>query len=292
MASSWGTAAELIDQDGRLWCSTDPALSRTLRGRLAGQELIRYAVMNLGFVSLAPGEHFIRLACRPSILEPATIVSTLYYVHDHVPATIGLDYFTDTWNHLIVRDRGKFQSLLAALAGEKSVGGQEDRLLRRPIERRKSPHRGKLSAVRRIFGTSPSLEEVKAPLDKLFCGRWSLHELNPESGHTIVRGIGQSYTPFNPSWLATAVGSSLCSYADERYGLWVAAQHREALESDQPMFDEVDAVLEFPSIGAARACYSRLTLSVTVRNEPRLILSAAVSDSSINLRAPAVDKAG
>ena len=281
----------LIDQSGQHWNSSDSRLARQLGSRLTGDALAKYSVMNLGFASVVSTNRFVRVACRPSILTPPTIIAMLHYVHDQRAATIGFDYFTRTWNHIIVANRAKFRNLLFSLACVERDDGDHDRLLRRPIDGRLSPLRGKVSAARRIFSGAPLVEDVAPPLDKLFAGRWSLHEFNTETGHAVVRGIGKSYTPLNPAWLATAIGSSLCSYADEGYGRWVAQHHREALASDKPVFDEVDAILEFPTVGTARLCYSRLTLPVSVRQEPRLVLSAAVSDSRINLRDLSIDKA-
>jgi hypothetical protein len=279
---------ELIDPDGRHWLSTDTALAKSLGGTLTGDNLARYAVMNLGFVSIKARGRFIRLACRPAILEQPAIVSTMHFVHDHWPATIGFDYFTQQWNHLIIGSMPKFQSMLFSLTSPRFVDNLDDRLLSKRISGHSSPHRRKISAVRRIFNTSPDLSDVSLPLDKLFDGRWSLHEVDNETGHSIVRGIGRSYTPFNPAWFAAARGRSLCSYSDEGYGLWVAQHHREALDTDQPIFDEVDAILGFPSLGDVRVCYSRLALAVTVRDQTRLVLSAAVSDSGIDLRSVSV----
>jgi hypothetical protein len=282
---------DLIDQSGRFWSSRDPRLARQLASRLVDDALAKFAVMNLGFASVAANDRFIRVACRPSILTPPTIIAMLHYVHDQRPAIIGFDYFTQAWNHMIVANRTNFRNLLFSLTCVDATDGQRDRLLRRAVDGRRSPLRRKLSAARRIFSGAQSLDDVTTPLDKLFRGRWSLHELNNETGHTVVREIGSSYTPLNPAWLATAVGSSLCNYADEEYGRWVADHHREALSGDKPLFDEVDAILEFPTVGRARVCYARLALPVSVRQAPRLVLSAAVSDSRIDLRHLGINKA-
>lgn len=282
---------DLIDQNGRRWNSADPRLANQFGSRLAGDALVKYAVMNLGCVSVAASRRSIRVACRPSILTPPTIVALLHSVHDQRSATIGLDYFTRTWNHIIVANRTKFRNLLFSLTSTAEAEGNHGRLLRRSVDGQASPLRGKVSAARRIFSGAPSLQDVAAPLDKLFDGRWSLHELDSETGHSVVRKIGMSFTPLNPSWLATAVGSSVCGYADEEYGRWVADHHREALASDKALFDEVDAILDFPTVGTARLCYARLALPISVREEPRLVLNAAVSDSRINLRDLSIDKA-
>ena len=274
----------LIDQNGQLRSSRDPAFTRSLGTRLFGDAFAKYAVMNLGFASIATRDTFIRIGCRPAIVSGPTAIALLHYVHDHAAATIGFDYYTTVWNHIIVANRAKFRNLLFSLTSSGHTEPQVDRLLRKRIDGRRTPLRSKVSAARRIFGGAPRQDDVATPLDRLFAGRWSLHELDREAGQTIVRKIGTSYTPLNPAWLATAVGSSLCSYANEDYGRWIAAHHHEALGSNEPLFDEVDAIVDFPTVGPVRLCYSRLTLPVAVQDNDRLILSAAISDSGIDLR--------
>lgn len=282
---------DLIDQSGRLWNSADPRLAGQLSSRLTGSALAKYAVMNLGFASVSAQARFVRVSCRPSILTPMTIIAVLHYVYDQRSTTIGFDYFTGHWNHIIISSRDKFRNLLFSLTCAEQGDDRHDRLLRRVVDGQTSPLRGKVSAARRIFNGAPSIQDVASPLDKLFGGRWSLHQFDTETGHSVVREIGKSYTPLNPAWLATAVGNSLCGYANEEYGRWVADHHFTALLADKPHFDEVDAVLDFPTVGTARLCYARLALAVSVRKGPRLILSAAVSDSRINLRSMGINKA-
>ena len=246
--------------------------------------------MNLGFVCLSARDRFVRVSCRPSIMAPPTIIALLHFVNDQT-TTIGLDCFTERWNHIILANRTKFRNLLSSLACIQLPVCDQERLMKRAVEGQSSPHRGKVAAVRRIFDNASSASDVAPPLNKLFGGRWSLHELNNETGHSVIRDIGTSYTPLNPAWLASAVGNSLCGYADEEYGHWVANHHRAALSANRSLFDEVDAVLHFPTIGSARLRYARLTLPVSLCRK-RLVLSAAISDNGINLRSPHVYEAG
>ncbi|MFV0296237.1 MAG: hypothetical protein ACK5JT_08980 [Hyphomicrobiaceae bacterium] len=281
----------IIDDSGRIWLESDPALSMKLGSRLSGPQLTEYAILNLGFISVADDGRFIRTACRPRILEPSAVATAIHCVNDNLSATIRLDYFTNDWNHFIVRDREAFQRIMVALAYDATSSPTKEQFLRKRLSRRDSPLRDTVTAARRIFTEWNSIEDWRGPLNRLFKRRWTINELDHETGHTIVRGIGDRYTPLNPSWLASAVGKSVCGYADEGYGHWVAAHHREAFASGRPMFDEIDAILEFPYFGNARTRYSRLVLAVPTTNGVPLVLSAAVTDSRIDLRGPRLHEA-
>ena len=143
-----------------------------------------------------------------------------------------------------------------------------------------------------LAASDQSDETLTQCLDSLFKGRWSLCELDTERCHTIVRYIGDSYTPFNPRWFSAARDSSLCAYGDDPYGLWVAKHHRSVLDGDVPVIDEVDAIVSFPRIGDARLRYSRLTAPVTMKNGRRLVLTAAVNSSGVDLRKIASHEVG
>ena len=281
---------DLIDQDGNFWAVNDPRLSRRLGGRLTGSALASYAVLNLGFVSVSVSDRFIRLACRPATLSPQTLAATLHLVYEHPLQTIGLDYFAGTWNHLVLRDRTKLRCFIAGLATPRSLR-LEASFLRKALTPEASPLRWKLDGVRRILANAACVENLREPLNKILAGRWSLYALDPESGESFVRALGDSYTPFNPLWLASAVGRPLSLYADESYGRWVAQHHRNTLAAGNPQFDMVDAIISFPRIGEARARYSRMTLPVAVAGLANLVLSAAVIDSAIDLRSSGFDKA-
>ena len=286
--------SKVIDDTGRSWNVRDGALTRHLGTSMTGEALIDYAVLNLGFVDISRIRRALIVRCRPKLITGPALIAAAYELHDAPKLSVVLRTLAETWQDLILRKRSDFVQLLGALTEQQ----ESARFWKGPrhIASQSASENSYFVSAANLAMTMSSSGYSEAALtnclDVLFKGRWSLCELDCERGQTIVRHIGNSYTPFNPGWLSKARNSSLCSYGDDAYGLWVAKHHRHVLDCNTPVIDEVDAVVRFPRIGDARLRYSRLTAPITVGGGRRLILTAAVNNSGIDLRKVTSHKAG
>jgi len=284
---------QLIDDRGRYWSGTDGRLSKFLGTTLIGQALADYAVVNLGFIEFGGLRRALKVRCRPSMISGPALCALMYEVLDAPPSLMVLRIFGDCWHDLILRNASEFMHMLSALATKqerRSFWG-DTRCLSGSVTTRNKQFDAATAIARSLVDANYGDETMLACFDTLFNRRWSLCELDPDRGHTVVRQIGNSYTPFNPQWLATAKNSSLCAYGDDTYGLWVAEHHRQVLNTNTPTVDEVDAIVNFPRIGDARLRYSRLTAPVRLRDGRRLVLTAAATNDSVDLRKVAGQKA-
>jgi hypothetical protein len=105
-----------------------------------------------------------------------------------------------------------------------------------------------------------------------------------EAPDVVVDDVGRGFTLFNPAWHHQATGPTLGSYADVAYGDWIAAQRLEIASTRKTVFDQVDAIVNFPRLGETRLRYARATFPLALTNGAQYIVSAAASDSGINLR--------
>ncbi len=276
---------DVIDEFGQRWALNDPHLRLSLSTTLQGAGLKTYLTVNLGWISVRTLPNAFHVRIRPSSVSDEALATLLYQVHDRPGATVMLDIYCGAWRHFLMRDRRMFVQFLASIiAGERKTFWPGERLLNQWTFENSSPFSDKIKFARTLGSTTTSQSDLKCALDALFNGRWALHELDTERGHSLIEDIGSSYTPFNPKWLATARGQTICAYGDEPYGLWIASKQKTAYETATATFDNVDAIVAFPGIGDTRLRYSRLTLPLRRPDGRRLILSAAVSNSSIDLR--------
>jgi hypothetical protein len=276
----------LITENGEAWSRDDPALSSFLRTRLRGAALTEFVVKNLGWIEISTARNAMRVRCRPAMTSDRALVTLLYSIWDYAHDTVVLTAWQDAWQHFILRDRQMFTRLLSSLIhGARAPGfWTGHRLMSRAIDQVTSPF-GKVSPIARAIGEGTALLQDVAPaFDALFRNRWSICEPDTERGHTVIRAIGHGYTPFNPKWFAQAKDTTLCAYADEDYGLWVARTHCLTAQQRQPLFDEVDAIVTFPRIGETRLRYSRMTMPLDRPDGARFVLTVALSDSAIDLR--------
>lgn len=276
----------LIDEHGESWPLDDPAVYACLRTCLRGPALANFAIRNLGWIEIRMARRALLVRCRPALTSERALAALLYHVWDNAHETVVLMTLQEAWQHFILRNRHIFTRLLGSLiqGARAPAFWSGDRLISRTVDQPSSPF-GHVAPIARTVGEGAArLEDVAPIFDKLFRNRWSICEPDAERGHTVIRAIGQGYTPFNPRWFAQAKDTSLCAYADEDYGLWVARTHLSVTEKRRPVFDEVDAVVNFPRIGETRLRYSRMTMPIVRPDGRRLVLTVALTDSAIDLR--------
>ena len=276
----------VIDENGVSWAIDSPELASYLSTSLRGEQFCAYAVKNLGWIAIRARQSGLQVRCRPSLLSDSAITALLFYVHDWPTPSIALDLLLAERRYFLLRDRRMFVSFFAAVVASEKKSGfwSGPRLLNRLSPPDQSPFRTRAALARQAAEAIEDASELRGLFDRLFTRRWALHTLDTERGHSVIEEIGTTYTPFNPKWLGTARGQTLCGYGDEPYGLWIADMQRLARDNDQTIYDDVDAVVAFPGIGDTRLQYSRMTLPLRRPDGRSLILSTAMSNSNIDLR--------
>ena len=280
--------ARLVDDTGKFWHRHDPALQTRLKTTLTDEALADFAIVNLGWIEFrerVDGIVFVR--ARADQVAKVCLVEFLYFICAKSVQTVIVTFFTSSWQVAQICSRNDFIKLLGSMINEAQPSSRWDGapLLSRRLTAHQSSL-GRYAELARYAGeTTSDLCDAANIFDGLFDHRWSLHELDFETGQAVVRAIGRGYTPFNPSWLANAVGNSLCNYADREYGMWVAQSHREVVDTNEMQFHEIDAVTTFPNVGKARLRYSRALIPIR-QGAKTYILSASSDIGGIDLRTP------
>ena len=280
--------ARLVDDTGKFWHRHDPRLQTRLKTTLTDEKLADFAVVNLGWIEFkerVDGIVFVR--ARADQVAKVCLVEFLYFICAKSVQTVIVSFFTNSWQVAQICSRNDFIKLLGSMINDAEAPSPWEGapLLSKRLTACQSSL-GRYAELARYAGeTSDDPRDAADIFDGLFDQRWSLHELDNESGQVVVRAIGKGYTPFNPSWLANAVGNSLCNYADRDYGMWVAQSHRDVVETNEMQFDEIDAVVTFPNVGKARLRYSRALIPIR-HQATTYILSASSDIGGIDLRTP------
>jgi hypothetical protein len=245
----------LIDDNGECWPLHATELRARLNVNLPDDSLIDYLLLNLGWIEVASGPGRASVRCRPRVVSDRGLASLLYMLPG-----------------------------VATIIGGMQAGQQlpQQSLLNRRIAPTASPLFSAYSAVVPQLTGAIGLDEIKAPLDTAFGGRWCVCHV--EAPDVIVDRVGQGFTLFNPAWHQQALGPTLGAYADPAYGAWIASQRLEIATSRTTVFDQVDAIVHFPRLGETRLRYARATFPITLADGAQFIVSAAASDSAINLR--------
>ncbi len=278
--------ARLVDDTGKFWHRHDPRLQTRLNSALSDEQLAEYAIINLGWIEFrerADGTVFVR--ARADQVAKVCLVEFLYFICAKSVQTVIVTFYTSSWQVAQICTRNDFVKLLGSMIndGEGPTLWEGAPLLSRRLSAHQSSL-GRYAELARYAGEcAADPRDAGTIFSSLFDQRWSLHQLDGETGQSVIRAIGKGYTPFNPSWLANAVGNSLCNYADRAYGMWVAQSLRDAAVADDIHFHEIDAVVTFPNVGKARLRYSRALIPIR-QNKTTYILSASSDIGGIDLR--------
>jgi hypothetical protein len=274
----------LIDEKGEFWTASDQMVRRQLGTTLSGAALVEFVVLNFGWVEFSVLQDRLSIRCRPRVASQRALASLFYSLHDSNPARISLSVFGTDWQHSIHRRIREVATIIGGMANVASLGSVSTRraLMNREIEPWRSPLYGSvLKATKGLSGAS-SLDAIEPELNAAFNGRWCICHV--EAPTVIMDRVGSGLTHFNPGWHQQAAGPTLNHYADEHYGSWIASQRLRIARTRATVFDEFDAVVNFPRLGETRLQYTRATFPISLADGASYIVSAARTDSAINLR--------
>ena len=235
----------VFDDTGEIWDAASRSLGEALHASLSGDELLRYVVRNLGFVTATEGDSSVRLRLRPAVVSPIALSALLYWLHDRPIERVMLSFLDGTWSHELVRSCEEAMRRLMERVGfdaadrEGDFLNKEQSLDNLPAE---SPFRAILQAWSDCGGTYDA-ERIRPVMQKALNGRFVLFEAQPGSAVRLRQGGGEG---FRPGWRILAYPHKRLRVEDQpdyAYGKWVAQLYRERLKTRNPVLDNVDAVV-------------------------------------------------
>lgn len=274
----------IIDDAGEVVPCHEQILGRRLASSLSGPVLIDYAIMNLGWVEIGDGNDHFRIRCRPRLVNERTLGGLLYALHDTGASRISLSVFGADWQHSIHRASSDIAFIISGMSQGQTIAksSSQHAWMRRQISSGDSPLQAGFRAF--VAGTEKarSIDDLIAPLNAAFRGRWSIGHVEPSA--VIMDCVGPGFVPYNPHFFGNAAGANLDLYAEDGYGAWVSEIRHEVAHKQVVVFDDVDAVVRFPRLGETRLRYSRCIAPASLRNGISYVISASCVNSAINLR--------
>jgi hypothetical protein len=117
---------------------------------------------------------------------------------------------------------------------------------------------------------------ARRELSVRFGGRWTLSELDTDTGQVVIRSMGEGYPLYDCAWTCQPLGRSFAEFPDAAYGRFVTESHREAFERAKPIHDEIDALINWPRFGQLRTRYERIIAPFFSGARPLLLSASAV----------------
>jgi hypothetical protein len=258
-------------------------------GVAASRDAEDYAVTNLGWIGLSLRRHQWHLRLRPRVISVKSIVGLHYHLLDHGDRSAAISWYDDAvWNlerAESVRATISFVSYLLDRQTERYIDERTPSIRSRPSPR-VAQHWDRVSGIiLPVYSNLGVKQALRSVLNECFAGRWSIVDVPVAPLEPIVvveRGSG--YPPLAPILARQKSGYTLDSLVDRKYFSWIDATYRAAANLDNPLFEDVDAIVEWPRLGEVRTRYWRMVVPLSRSAASCRMVTASGNDCSIDLR--------
>lgn len=271
--------SKIIDDRGAWWDGDARGLRSALHLEGVKGDIRNVLIDNLGFIGVSLRHHGIAIRFRPRTVSKAALGTLLYCIARCGPERVCLSFPLDgRQGHEI------HPSAHAALLRMEALIALELGSSAKPLF---LAYTGTLSDLdRSVLGFGPLLDHWRTtggmfdhgayrPLLARFAGeRYVLFEACPGGLGFVIARTGEGLQVPDPSRRALT-GSRLENIADRAYAQWVARFYRAALDSREPRYDHIRALICWPHAGRIERRYSRLILPCRTRDGRQLLLGVS-----------------
>jgi hypothetical protein len=276
----------LFDDRGDVWDASSRRLVTDLHASIHGEELVEYAVRNLGFVGAKELRGSLRISLRPAVVSPIAFSALLYWLHDREADRVLVSFYDNRWSHEMLRSRADAVRRLMGRV-DFGVGNRDGDFLCRelPLESlsESSPLKGVLTMWSEAQGKFDR-GRLEPLLARKLNGRFVLVEASPTRPALVLKDVGGGLSRPAEYWLARSIGHRVEDQPDYDYGKWIAKFYRKVIASGSPSLSDVDAIIKWPEHSRRSFRYRRLVLPFNGERSSTMLLGASLVDPGINLR--------
>jgi len=276
----------LIDDQGTPWNGASRELRAAFDSPYSGGEFAEYAVINLGFVAVNSYGNSCQVRIRPSVVSKTALATLATRLASTKVERVVLTSFDRDWSSELIASQiaalMRIKELVIAAARAKP----ED-FLSRPtasIDGRAGIAIKPILTNWSHLSSSNGQHDLMQRLNAAFGDRYVLVRQDKRAGSVVFHELGGGLFSNYETWKSCAIGAPVEEQPDRNYGRWIAKTYTEAIASNQPRLEDIDAVVRWPHAGRTRLRYKRLLLPINNRGPEPLLLSASLMDPSIDLR--------
>ena len=267
----------LIDETGRTWGASDPALRRSLQTDISAEQLRDFALGKMGFVEVRRRASRIVVTLEPRKASSSAMIGLLYWLHDAKwVGRLGLQVFGSDHDAELVPN-------IATLGARLEILCQPGWMLERARFQSVAVPMEEIAAddsIRALFelwrgSAVRSQADVAAYCDRHFHGRYTLvRPLN--NGEFIVDGMGRGYYCYDRSYVTSSAGTLLIDEPDHAYGMWVSEAYRSVALNHAPDCSDIAANIRPPRAAEMNLRYRRLVIPFNDPLSGQYLVSASV----------------
>lgn len=127
----------------------------------------------------------------------------------------------------------------------------------------------------RFCGGNFDFQKHGKTVSEIVSGQFGVIRALAGSGEPVFHTLGPGWQIYQDrKWINRSLGRPLTDQPDVRYGQWIAAYLRTALEAQGPTLSKVEAIISDPTNGSRKQSnYTRLTLPLRLANGAPALLS-------------------
>jgi hypothetical protein len=248
-----------------------------------------FAIKTMGVIELNTRlTNTLIIKLRPARVSPAAYAALIYALHDNRLSRVVLAYFdevTQDWSHQFFSDLHSTIAWITTIA-KRTAGGDQPVITRL----RSLVTLPANQLFRRAF---ESWKAAGGFFDKNHLNYWlppSVHNFiilrsKFPSGPIVISGIGDGLPTPIQTTLDLFIERPILELPDLIYARSCDIAYKNSINTLDPMLEDVDAYVYWPTIGLNRRKYQRLLLPWRrKRNWEVMLISITSCDTSINLR--------
>ncbi len=279
----------LIDDHGELWPENSKVLRKSFASKMSRDGISAYLVKNLGFVAVDSFGASAQVRVRPAILTPAAIDTLLAWMRTVHYERIALAYFDTDWRFILVPSVEALAARLDALMTAQAAARPAEFITRASDVATLAHYPALQSLIDNWekFSRELSDEALARIVRQLTRGRYVIVKRDASNEHLVMSEAGTGYRTMGKDWAMAARGAPVAEQPDAAYGAWLSQCYERALALNEPIVEDVDAIVTTPEYGRYRLRYKRLMLTPRGTNSDCLLCSS-VLDDRIDLRVTAL----
>jgi hypothetical protein len=275
----------LIDDEGGTWDGGSLRVRQAFNSPYSGGEFVDYVVKNLGFVAIDTYGQFRQIRLRPSRTSERALAALIEIIGRQVKTRYALTWFDQDWRYALVSQSDLVWRLEQLLKGRRN--DVPEAFVVQPLVQgdiaADDNWNALLEASEMQLDSTAQVELLKQ-VHRMMNDRFVVVKGVPEMQKLVFETIGDGMFRSHLPWVNRPIGEPIDQQPDENYGRWIHNSYEAAMRTGKPVFQKIDAIIDWRGHGRKRLRYRRMLFPYrTEQGEPR-VLGASLMDDRIDLR--------
>jgi hypothetical protein len=284
----------LIDERGEEWCDSSPNLHSKWWSHSPPPEFSKFAVRSLGFAHLKETAHGVHVSWRPTSLTAATFAGLVIALSTRADGRVFISSLTDDWFHELQPSPSSARDRLIEIF-RTATCDREGYFIAQRVRPETLDSKHALRVLLAAVTTAPDKADavqLRSMLDRHADRRYVLVHTENERDPLKVLAWGRGYERYSKPWALRRPGDDFEDQADRAYARSAADSYRQAMRTNRPVLEQVQASAWWPGQGRSAFTYTRIVIPVCVEQKGLCILSSSCHVALLKPRFQMIEKNG